>query len=80
MTEAIADATPSPAVPYANKQIGIPMLPVLGKISGGSSLIKSFFNNNKNKIPIIEKPLIIISAYIKYWIKTAKVTPVVVIV
>ena len=54
ITEAIADATPNPAVPYANKQIGIPMFPVLGKINGGSSLIKSFFNNNKNKTPAIE--------------------------
>ena len=36
ITEAIEDATPNPAVPYANKQIGIPMFPVLGKIKGGS--------------------------------------------
>jgi hypothetical protein len=61
-TDAIAEATPSPAVPYANKQIGIPMFPVLGKINGGSSLMKSFFNNNKNRIPTRENPPIITNA------------------
>ena len=34
----------------------------LGKINGGSSLIKSFFNNNKNKIPTRENPPIITNA------------------
>ena len=38
------------------------MFPVLGKINGGSSLMKSFFNNNKNRIPTRENPPIIINA------------------
>ena len=36
--------------------------PVLGKINGGNSLIKSFLSNRRNTIPTIEKPPIIISA------------------
>ena len=47
----MADATPKPAVPYANKQIGTPMLPVFGKNKGGSSVIGSFFKNIKKKNP-----------------------------
>ena len=31
ITEAIADATPKPDVPYANRHIGTPIFPVLGK-------------------------------------------------
>ena len=58
----MAEATPSPAVPYANKQIGMPIFPVFGKINGGNSLIKSFFNINRNKIPTNEKPVIMINA------------------
>jgi len=38
------------------------MFPVLGKISGGNSLIKSFFNINNAKMPTIENPLIITKA------------------
>ena len=36
--EEIAAATPIPKVPYANKQIGMPMLPVFGKKNVGNSL------------------------------------------
>ena len=39
MTADIADATPRPSLPYANKQIGKPIFPQLGKINGGNSLI-----------------------------------------
>ena len=55
----MAEATPRPAVPYANKQIGTPIFPVLGKIKGGSSVIGSFFNTNKKITPTIEKAPII---------------------
>ena len=54
ITEAIAEATPKPAVPYANKHIGTPILPVFGNINGGNSLITSFFKNKEIK-PIIRK-------------------------
>ena len=33
-----------------------PIFPVLGKINGGNSLIKSFLSNKGNIIPTIEKP------------------------
>ena len=42
INEDIAPAIPNPCVPYANKQIGKPILPVLGIINGGSSIIISF--------------------------------------
>ena len=51
----MADATPKPAVPYANKQIGIPILPVFGKKYGGNSLEISFFKKNKKITPIKAK-------------------------
>ena len=38
-TAEIADATPKPSLPYANKQIGKPIFPQFGKIKGGSSLM-----------------------------------------
>ena len=62
ITDAIDDATPKPAVPYANRHIGIPIFPVLGKINGGSSLIVSLFKINRKNIPINEKPPITIKA------------------
>ena len=58
INEDIAPAIPNPCVPYANKQIGKPMLPVLGIINGGSSIIISFFKNFKKITPIKEKPRI----------------------
>ena len=36
--EDIAAAIPIPSLPYANKQIGIPILPVFGKKKVGNSL------------------------------------------
>ena len=65
----MADATPSPDVPYANKQIGTPMLPVFGRNIGGSSVIGSFFKNSKKKKPNRAKAPKIITAYRKYSIK-----------
>ena len=62
ITDAIAAATPKPEVPYANKHIGIPIFPVLGKIKGGNSAIISFFNIYKKNKPINEKPTIIMIA------------------
>ena len=53
---------------------------MLGRIKGGNSLTTSFLRINKKMIPTIEKPPIIINAYIKYSIKTLNVTPVDVIV
>ena len=47
IAEAIAEATPSPAVPYANKQIGTPIFPVFGKNMGGNSAIGSFLRSIK---------------------------------
>ena len=35
----MAAATPIPKEPYANKQIGIPIFPVLGKIKVGNYLM-----------------------------------------
>jgi len=35
------------------------MFPVLGKIKGGNSLIKSFLSNKRNIIPTRENPPII---------------------
>ena len=55
----IAAATPKPSNPYANKQIGKPIFPVLGIMNGGSSLIISFdLTKNKKITPIIAKPRI----------------------
>ena len=51
----IAAATPIPKDPYANKQIGMPMLPVLGRKKGGNSLEISFFIKNKKIIPVKAK-------------------------
>ena len=51
----IVAAIPMPNFPYANKHIGIPILPVLGKIKGGNSLIKSFFINIRKISPINPK-------------------------
>ena len=45
ITDAIAEATPRPAVPYANKQIGTPILPVLGKTSV-EVLLSDLFKKN----------------------------------
>ena len=42
---------------------------MLGRIKGGNSLTTSFLRINRKMIPTIEKPPIIISAYIKYSIK-----------
>ena len=64
-SEDIAAATPNPWLPYANKQIGKPILPVLGNIKGGNSLIISFFKTNKKTIPVKAKPLIASKAYQK---------------
>ncbi len=60
ITEATAEATPRPLVPYAKRHIGTPMFPVLGKIKGGNSLITSFLSINKKNKPTKEKPPIII--------------------
>ena len=60
--EDIAAATPKPWLPYANKQIGIPILPVFGKIIGGSSILRSLFKIKSSIKPTIEKPPIIIKA------------------
>ena len=38
-TADIAEATPKPSWPYANKQIGKPMFPQFGRINGGNSVI-----------------------------------------
>ena len=62
----IAAATPIPKVPYAKRQIGIPILPVLGRKNGGNSLEISFFIKNKKTIPIIAKLESAIIEYIKY--------------
>jgi hypothetical protein len=62
ITEAIAEATPRPWVPYAKRQIGIPIFPVFGRINGGSSILKSFLRKNRSKRPTIAKPAIIITA------------------
>ena len=52
MTEAIAEATPRPWLPYAKRQIGTPILPVFGRINGGSSILKSFLRKKRSKSPI----------------------------
>ena len=44
ITEAIAEATPKPCVPYAKRQIGTPIFPVFGSINGGSSILRSFLS------------------------------------
>ena len=57
--EEITAATPRPCDPYANKQIGKPILPVLGIINGGNSRIMSLvFNINRVAIPSKIKPKI----------------------
>ena len=52
---AIELAIEKPLSPYANKQMGSPKLPVLGSISGLSSVTGSFFNTFRTIIPKIEK-------------------------
>jgi len=42
------------------------MLPVLGKIKGGSSVTTSLFKNFRNMIPVIPNPIIAITEYQKY--------------
>ena len=55
----IAAETPRPCEPYANKQIGKPMLPVLGIAKGGSSLMISLvFKRYNIIIPMIINPRI----------------------
>ena len=60
------------------KQIGRPILPLLGSIKGGSSLIKSLFVINKVIIPKKEKPIIANTSYVKNSKNVSNVTPVVV--
>ena len=55
MTAAIELATENPFSPYANKHIGSPKFPVLGKISGLSSKTISRFKIFKIIIPITAK-------------------------
>ena len=58
----IAAETPRPWEPYANKHIGKPILPVLGIVKGGSSLIISLvFKRNNMIIPTIMNPTIAIA-------------------
>ena len=38
ITDVIAAAIAKPILPYAKRQIGIPILPVFGSIKGGSNL------------------------------------------
>ena len=57
ITAEIAEATPKPSFPYAKRQIGRPIFPQLGKINGGSSLIKSLFCTIRMTNPIIENPI-----------------------
>ena len=73
--EDIAAATPIPKDPYANRQIGIPILPVLGRKKGGNSIEISFFMKNKNITPVIAKQDNAITEYIKYSENTLYVTP-----
>ncbi len=73
--EDIAAATPIPKDPYANRQIGIPILPVLGRKKGGNSIEISFFMKNKNMTPVIAKQDNAITEYIKYSENTLYVTP-----
>ena len=58
----MAAATPIPKDPYANKQMGIPILPVFGKKYGGNSLEISFFKKNKKITPIKAKLIKAIAA------------------
>ena len=62
ITDAIAEATPNPWVPYAKRQIGMPILPVFGKIKDGNSMLKSFFSRESTISPKTAKPPIIIKA------------------
>ena len=62
MTDAMAEATPNPWIPYANRQIGMPILPVFGKIKGGNSMLRSFLSRKSAVSPITAKPPIIIKA------------------
>ena len=58
----IAADTPRPCEPYANKQIGKPILPVLGIVRGGSSLIISLvFKRYKIIVPTMINPTIAIA-------------------
>ena len=54
------------------------MLPVLGKIKGGSSVTISLFKNLRNIIPVIANPNIAIKEYQNYSAKILKDMPVVV--
>ncbi len=54
--------TPRPCGPYANKHIGKPILPVLGIVHGGSSLMISLvFRMKSIIIPVIKNPKIAIA-------------------
>tara|TARA_B100001175_G_scaffold247126_1_gene213870 strand:- start:24 stop:272 length:249 start_codon:yes stop_codon:yes gene_type:complete len=64
-----------PNLPYANKHIGIPILPVLGRKNVGNSLKKSFFIKIKKINPTIKNEDNRINAYKKYSENIAKVTP-----
>ena len=58
----MAAAIPIPSEPYANKQIGKPILPVLGIVKGGNSLIMSLvFKRYKIIVPTIINPTIAIA-------------------
>ena len=58
----IAADTPRPCEPYANKQIGKPILPVFGIANTGSSLIISLVLRIYNIIiPVIINPMIAIA-------------------
>ena len=51
----IAAETPRPCDPYANKHIGKPILPVLGIVNGGNSLMISLvFRMKSIIIPVIK--------------------------
>ena len=50
-----AVAMAKPILPYANKQSGMPIFPVFGKINGGSNLYISLLRIFKITIPITAK-------------------------
>ena len=51
--DVIAAAIAKPTLPYAKRQIGIPIFPVFGRINGGRSLNISFPRILRTKIPKI---------------------------
>ena len=58
----MAAETPNPCDPYANRHIGSPMLPVLGIVKGGNSLMISFvFRRYNIIIPVRINPQIAIA-------------------